>query len=74
MSEMGPSLISLLFYAVGSICMTILYLVPTWIAYQRRHPQSLAIGVLNLVGGWTVIGWIVAIVWAFTVPEGGRAR
>jgi hypothetical protein len=44
----------------------LVHFVPTYIALARRHVQSNAIAVLNIVGGWTVIGWIVALVWAFT--------
>lgn len=42
------------------------YLLPGIIASMRKHPQQVAIWVLNLLGGWTMIGWVVAIVWAFT--------
>src|SRR5215471_18946689 len=37
------------------------------VATTRDHHQRLAIGILNLVGGWSVVGWIVALVWACTV-------
>lgn len=43
-----------------------LYFLPTFAASQRRHPQATAIFVLNLVLGWTFLGWAVALVWAFT--------
>lgn len=42
-----------------------LYFFPTIVAAWRQH-QTLAIGVLNLITGWTIIGWIVALVWACT--------
>jgi len=41
-----------------------LYLLPALIAVLRRHRQPLAIFLLNLVLGWTVLGWIAALVWA----------
>lgn len=43
-----------------------LYLIPTLIAAGRQHNNQLAIFMLNLLGGWTVLGWIVAVVWACT--------
>ena len=44
-----------------SIC---LYFVPTIIAVVRKQPNSLAIFIVNLLLGWTVIGWVVALVWS----------
>ena len=29
-----------------------------------------AIAVLNLFLGWTVMGWVAALVWAYTLPDG----
>src|SRR5438067_12916683 len=42
------------------------YVLPTLIALSRRHQNGLAIGILNAVLGWTVVGWIGALVWALT--------
>ncbi len=43
-----------------------LYLVPTAIAGGRQHRNVASIAVLNILLGWTVLGWIGALVWAFT--------
>lgn len=43
-----------------------LYFLPAIIAFTRNHHQKAAISVLTLVGGWSGIGWIVALVWACT--------
>lgn len=42
------------------------YFLPFLIAFARSHHNSLAIFVLVLVLGWTLIGWLAALVWAFT--------
>lgn len=42
------------------------YLIPALIALTREHHNRSAIIVLNLVFGWTLIGWAVALVWSFT--------
>jgi hypothetical protein len=42
------------------------YFLPAIIAHRRGHRNAIAIFVLNLSLGWTVIGWIAAVVWAFT--------
>jgi hypothetical protein len=41
-----------------------LYLLPTIIASSKKRRQVNAICVLNLLLGWTVLGWIGALVWA----------
>jgi hypothetical protein len=33
-------------------------------ARRRRHPNTVAIGILNLFLGWTFLGWVAALVWA----------
>lgn len=44
----------------------VLYFLPTFTAYRRGHHNATAIFVLNLFLGWTCLGWIFALVWAFT--------
>jgi hypothetical protein len=53
---------------VGLGLLLILYFLPTIVASNRRHPNTTAIFVLNLLAGWSFIGWVGALVWAFTVP------
>ena len=48
--------------------------LPSIFAQRRKHPQVAAILVLNLVAGWTVVGWMVALVWAFIVESDARLR
>jgi Superinfection immunity protein len=43
-----------------------LYFLPAIIANKRHAKARVQISVLNLVLGWTLLGWIVALVWAFT--------
>jgi hypothetical protein len=40
------------------------YLLPAAIAWWKHHQQAFAITVLNLLLGWTLIGWIAAFIWA----------
>jgi hypothetical protein len=42
------------------------YFVPTFVAFYRQHHNRLAIFVLNLLLGWSFIGWACALVWALT--------
>jgi len=46
-----------------------LYLLPTIVAGLRGHHNTLAICVTNVLLGWVVIGWIVALIWACTAVQ-----
>ena len=41
------------------------YFLPGLIALVRGHANKVAILILNAVVGWTVLGWIALIAWAF---------
>lgn len=51
----------------------IVLFAPSVIAIARRHRSFPALFALNLLLGWTVIGWIVAMVWATANEKPGRA-
>ena len=51
----------------------LLYVLPACVAERRGHRQTTAIFVLNLLLGWTFVGWVVALVWALTVTPGAAA-
>lgn len=46
-----------------------LYMLPTYEAWNRQHENLMAVGLLNLFLGWTFIGWVAAMVWAFKKPS-----
>lgn len=48
-----------MFFVIFSI---LLYFLPTLIA--RDKADVMAIFLVNLLFGWTVIGWFVALIWA----------
>lgn len=58
---------SLLAFLQGaSLLLFVLYFLPTIIAALRGHLSVVAIFILNVVFGWTFIGWIIALIWSFT--------
>jgi Superinfection immunity protein len=42
----------------------VMYFLPSIIALARSKRDILAIILLNFLLGWTLIGWVVALVWA----------
>ena len=42
----------------------LMYFLPSIIALARGKRDLLAIFLLNLFLGWSVIGWVVALVWS----------
>lgn len=62
---------ALLVVLIGSV---VLYFSPALIAMKREHPQWRAISVVNLLLGWTLIGWVVALAWAYTQKAEVRAE
>lgn len=46
-----------------------LYFAPALVASRRRVQQENAIFVVNLAFGWTVVGWLIALIWATASPS-----
>lgn len=63
--EIVAVLALLLAFAIGLV----VYFLPTIIAFNRGTRNGGAIFALNLLLGWTFIGWGIALVWALTVDE-----
>jgi Superinfection immunity protein len=50
------------------VCLAVwVYFSPSVIAAWRQHPQVQAIFALNLLTGWTMVGWVACVVWCYTV-------
>lgn len=58
--RLGPWEFGLIFMIVFALP---LYFLPTLIALARRKTNKPPIFLLNLFAGWTVLGWIIALVW-----------
>jgi Superinfection immunity protein len=53
---------------VGAAILFALYFLPAIVAAWRHHSSVNAIATLNLFLGWTLIGWVAALVWALAGP------
>jgi hypothetical protein len=62
----GLKIVVLFFILFGGAS---LYILPSAIAYSRYHKKFIAIFLLNLFFGVTVIGWLMAFFWSWTNPK-----
>ena len=46
----------------------VIYFIPSFVANSKQHPFMTGILLLNLFLGWTILGWVVALVWAVSPP------
>ncbi len=58
------------FFGLGFV----FYFLPSIIALARSKRNLLSIFLLNLLLGWTFIGWVVALVWAVKVDVPATVR
>ena len=42
----------------------VFYFLPSIVAFARSKRDSASILILNLLLGWTAIGWVIALVWS----------
>jgi hypothetical protein len=56
--------VAVLMVICGVIAGAIIYFLPTVIAKNRQMDGIPALFLVNLLLGWTLIGWIVVLLWA----------
>lgn len=59
-------IIILVIFAICGILSLALYAAPSAIAIFRNHPQIGPIMIINLLLGWTFVGWVVAMAWSLS--------
>jgi Na+/proline symporter len=42
-----------------------IYMLPTIFAFNKGHRNRWVIMIINIVFGLTLLGWLIAIIWAF---------
>jgi hypothetical protein len=58
------AMVGLVFLALAA---GLVYLLPSLLAMSKKN--GLSIFALNVLLGWTFVGWVVALVWALSVDE-----
>jgi len=51
---------------IGIVFFAFFYFLPSIIGFASGKANGVAIFVLNLLLGWTLVGWVVSLVWALT--------
>jgi hypothetical protein len=75
----GEQAVHVIAVAAAEILFAAFYLTPSMIAVKRRSEKLRTIFILNILVGWTFIGWVVCCYWALNskpreaVGCGGRA-
>ncbi len=59
---------------IWALLIIALYFAPTITAYDKKKKNTGAIFALNFFLGWTLVGWVVALVWATTVEKEERVE
>lgn len=49
-----------------ALIILMLYLLPGCIAISKHRSNASAIMTFNILLGWTMLGWIAALIWAMT--------
>lgn len=52
------------FFMLALVC----YNIPSIIAVSRYHNSAMKILIINILFGWTIIGWLIAFIWSLLPP------
>jgi len=66
-NEAAVGIVTVLAMIIVGIISLGVYFLPTILGLKKRN--ALSIFVLNFFLGWTLIGWVAALVWACTVES-----
>lgn len=56
MENIGPALLIL--------TAVVVYLIPSGIAISKKHNKTFMICFINILAGWTIIGWVTSFIWS----------
>lgn len=51
---------------MAALIFTAIYFIPAFVAYKRQHRQLGPIMALNFLLGWSLLGWVISLVWALS--------
>ena len=66
---MGDEIAGMIVVLLTFLISAAIYLIPGIVAFMRDHRNKAAIILTNVLFGWTVLGWFIALIWAVTAPQ-----
>ena len=51
---------------VDILCAAYFYIFPSLLAVHENHPHARAVAMVNLLLGWTIVGWLVSLFWVLS--------
>lgn len=54
----------IIFFIVCAVITIFFYLIPSFIAFSRKHDSKGWVLILNIFLGWTLLGWFFVLFWA----------
>jgi hypothetical protein len=52
-----------------ALIFTVIYFIPSFVTKIRRHHNLLPIFLVNWLLGWTLIGWVITLIWPLLRKE-----
>lgn len=66
-------LVRILELIAGFLLLIAMYWSPTLVAFGRQARHWMIIALFNSLFGWTIIGWLAALIWSIAAkPEGQK--
>jgi hypothetical protein len=50
------------------------YFLPAILADRKGHPRLVPICILNFFLGWTLVGWVIALMWVYVEDQSRPKR
>jgi hypothetical protein len=60
----GMSQQEIIYGALGTLALLFMYFLPTMIGFLRGASSKWGILILDLFLGWSLIGWVIALIWS----------
>lgn len=54
---------------IAVILGVLVYVIPTLVAWSMSSKGIRWVAIINVLLGWTVIGWIIALIWALVASK-----